>query len=32
MSLIDRMLLLSHPTFHEKNFKFIINILLMNTF
>ncbi|KYN29720.1 hypothetical protein ALC57_00983 [Trachymyrmex cornetzi] len=30
MSLIDRVLLLSHPTFHEKNFKFIINILLTN--
>jgi len=29
MLLIDRVLL-SHPTFHEKNFKFIINILFTN--
>ena len=30
MGLIDRILLLSFPTFHEKNFSFIINILLTN--
>jgi len=30
--LIDRMILLSHPEFHDKNLKLIINILLNNCF
>jgi len=28
MNLIDKVLILSHPDFQQKNFSFIINILL----
>jgi len=30
MSVIDRIFLLSHPRFHQKNFDFIINTFLDN--
>jgi len=32
LSLVDRMFLLSHPEFHEKNLTFIIKILIDNDY
>jgi len=32
MSLIDKVLLLSHPEFHQKNFSDMINILLNDNY
>jgi len=32
MSLIDKVLLLSHPEFHQKNFSYLINILRKNNY
>jgi len=32
ISLIDRVILLSHPKFHKDNFNFIINILMDNSY
>jgi len=32
MGLVDRAFLLSHPEFHQKNFEFIIKILLENDY
>lgn len=30
--MVDKIMLLSHPSFHEKNVKFMINILLLNNY
>src|SRR5436190_18793427 len=32
IGLIDRILLLSHPKFHEKNFSFVIDVLISNNY
>jgi len=32
MNMIDRAFLLSHPKFHQKNFNFIIDMLLSNDY
>jgi len=32
MNLIDKVLFLSHPEFHQKNFSHLINILLNNNY
>jgi len=32
LNLVDRAFLLSHPHFHEKNFKFVISTLLNNDY